>query len=541
MITFRDVSYTYPGSTFPVLKNINLNIPEKSLTLLIGPSGSGKSTLLRCINGLVPHFSGGKLAGHIQVAGLDPVKESPQKMSKYVGFVFQDPENQFIVDQVEDEIAFGLENASLPEEEILIRISEVLKILDMEHLRNRKLETLSGGEKQKVALASSITMDPKILLLDEPTSQLDPIAADELLHSLIKLVKEFHITVVLAEHRLERILPYTDHMISLSPDGLGLMEGSPRQIMADTELSSPLIRIGKEYNWTPMPLTIEEGRRFAEFMLDEKSPQSNKELDDHDTPVDNPLIEVINLCVEIAGKEIIHDINFMLQGGEVIVLMGENGAGKTTILRTLTGLIKPTSGKVLITGADINKKPTSEICKEIGYLPQNPNSLLFAEHVIDELRITLKNHELDEKHFSPFELLTKLGLDDKAERYPRDLSSGERQRVAIGAITIPRPNAILLDEPTRGLDQRTKQELISLIKTWCEDGLGVMIVTHDVELTAEIADQIIILQKGEITFTGKPTLIAGKTDLFQPQIATLFPETGWIAVNDVLSNFPQNN
>src|SRR4030066_2232693 len=267
MINIHDLTFTYPGAKQPALLGITLKIPAREFCLVIGPSGGGKSTFLRCINGLVPHFSGGSLHGSILVHGLDPVKLSPREMSQTVGFVFQDPEAQFVVDLVEDEIAFSLENAAISSDEMEIRIEEVLKLLDMTSLRNRRLETLSGGERQRVAIAAALALRPQILVLDEPTSQLDPHGAEEVLQTLMRLNNQLGLTIVLAEHRLERVVPYTGQIIYLSNEFPGALTGEPREVLGKIPLNPPMIILGKALGWEPLPLTIEEAQECARQSL----------------------------------------------------------------------------------------------------------------------------------------------------------------------------------------------------------------------------------------------------------------------------------
>ena len=260
MINFKELTFTYPGAKEPALLGVSLHIPAKELCLVMGPSGAGKSTLLRCINGLVPHFSGGKLQGSIMVNDFNPVELTPREMSHTVGFVFQDPEAQFVVDVVEDELALSLENAAIPADEMEMRIEEALQLLEMTSLRSRRLETLSGGERQRVAIAAALALRPKILVLDEPTSQLDPHGSDEVLQTLVHLNKQLGLTIVLAEHRLERIIPYVGQIIFLSDEYPGGLTGKPRDVLRLVQLNPPLITLGKALGWDPLPITIEEAQ-----------------------------------------------------------------------------------------------------------------------------------------------------------------------------------------------------------------------------------------------------------------------------------------
>ncbi|MDQ3930047.1 MAG: energy-coupling factor ABC transporter ATP-binding protein, partial [Chloroflexota bacterium] len=262
IIDIEKVTYTYPGATRPALLDFSLRVAEGEFLLVTGASGAGKSTLLRLLNGLVPHFYGGVLSGNIRVGERDPVEIGPGEMSDTVGLVFQDPEAQFVAEAVEDEMAFAMENAGLPLPLMRKRVEEALHALGIEHLRSRRVSTLSGGERQRVAIAAVLTMQPKALVLDEPTSQLDPQSAEEVLDSLVKLNKDLGLTVVLSEHRLERVVQHADRILYIGPRGDALI-GEPREVLAEIPLAPPLARVGKLLGWTPLPLSIKEARRFA--------------------------------------------------------------------------------------------------------------------------------------------------------------------------------------------------------------------------------------------------------------------------------------
>jgi len=540
MITLTNLSYTYPNATQPVLDRLNLHLPAGELMLLMGASGAGKSTLLRCLNGLVPHFSGGQISGQILVNGLNPIEAAPQVMSRHVGFVFQDPEAQFVMDRVEDEIAFALENAAMPPQAMRLRVEEVLDLLDLSALRQRRLDTLSGGEKQRVAIAAVMALRPQLLLLDEPTSQLDPKSAEDVLQALVRLNHDLGLTIILAEHRLERILPFIDQVIYLPPMGAPPLMGAPRDILPQVPLKPPLLILAEALAWQPLPLTIKEGRRFSQKYL---------------TPIPSPrgrgdggeggiYLQAEQLTVNYEQQAILQGVSLTVSSGEIVALMGRNGAGKTTLLKNLVGLMRPQRGRVMVAGRDIASLDVATICQEVGYLPQDPNALLFAETVLEELLITLRNHGgVEDSHklstrkfFDPMTLLARLGLADKAGRYPRDLSVGERQRVALAAIMVTNPRALLLDEPTRGLDYAAKHELLTLLQSWRAEGMAIMMITHDVELAAMAADRVILLSQGEIIATGTAAEVLAPSPLFAPQVARLFPDTGWLTVADVLGN-----
>jgi energy-coupling factor transporter ATP-binding protein EcfA2 len=537
MIHFQQVSFTYPGAVEPALTGVSLHVPAGTVALVAGASGSGKSTLLRCTNGLVPHFSGGQLSGRLRVDGLDPVQVSPQGMSRHVGFVFQDPEAQFVVDRVEDEIAFALENLALPRNEMDARVAEALALLELELLRNRRVETLSGGERQRVAIAAALALRPRLLVLDEPTSQLDPHSAEEVLQALQRLNRTLGLTILLSEHRLERVLPFTRQLIYLESGRPGAVSGPPRSVLAQIPLRPPLATLGLALGWEPLPLSVEEARTFVNsddihHLATEVATtmEGNRSNDFSRYP---PLLKAEGLEVSYGTIPALCGVSLELCPGKITALLGPNGAGKSTLLRCLVGLLRPQGGRVWVEGQDISGKDTAAICRQVGYLPQDPNALLFADSVREELESTLRFHgqptgpQVDA-------LLARLGLAGKAEAYPRDLSAGERQRVALGAVMVVQPRGLLLDEPTRGLDYAAKRGLLELLRGWRAEGMAILLVTHDVELAALAADQMVLLENGQVTASGSPAQVLAGSTQFAPQIARLFPGSGWLTVEEAL-------
>lgn len=557
-VDFRQVRYTYPDASAPALEHLDVQLPEGQLIVVVGPSGAGKSTLLRLVNGLAPHFSGGQLQGHLRVLGLDPVAASPRRMSRDVGFVFQDPENQFVMDRVEDEIAFALENAGMARQEMRIRVEETLDLLDLAPLRNRRLDMLSGGERQRVAIAAALALRPRILVLDEPTSQLDPKSAEDVLAALVRLNTDLGLTVLLAEHRLERVLPYADQVLYLPQDGPPQLE-APRRLLAHTSdlassgagipaaLCPPLVRLARALAWEPLPLTVKEGLAWSRRI--ENLPQRDPATSPYTRAQGAPVLSTHGLQAGYGECPVLQGVDFAVHPGEIVVLLGRNGSGKTTLLKSLVGLIRPQRGDVRLRGKTIQGQAVADICRHVGYLPQDPNQLLFADSVAEEMAITLRNHgySFDSRHIgqadkeqtlpiSPQILLNRLGLAHKAHAYPRDMSVGERQRAALAAILVTRPQVLLLDEPTRGLDYAAKARLRALLEEWRAEGLAVVIVTHDVELAAEVADRVVLMSQGEVIADGDPYTILGSSPLFASQVARLFPATGWLTVEDALAH-----
>jgi energy-coupling factor transport system ATP-binding protein len=533
MIDFQNLTYTYPGAAQPALRDIALHVPEGGFALLVGPSGCGKSTLARCIGGLVPHFSGGALRGKLSVGGHDPVALGPGGMSRLVGYVFQDPEAQAVMDRVEDEIAFALEHAGLPRQEMRVRVEETLDLLDLAALRDRTLDSLSGGERQRVAIGAALALRPRILVLDEPTSQLDPQSAEDVLQALVRLNHDLGLTILLVEHRLERVLPFVDQVIFLSESGM--LSGPPEAVMPQIPLLPPLLALGKALGWSPLPLTIKAGLRFSRALALPPAgipTQGGAPATPAAVPA-APFFALQRVDAAYDGRQVLRGVDLAVAPGEIVALLGRNGAGKTTLLKCLVGLHRPTRGRALAGGQDNAGRDVAAICRLVGYLPQDPNALLFADTVREELLITLRNHGIAD-HGAVDTLLVRLDLAQHADAYPRDLSAGERQRVALGAIMVTHPRALLLDEPTRGLDYDAKQQLAELLREWRSEGIATLLVTHDVEFAALLADRVIVMGRGEVIADGSAATVLGASPLFAPQIARLFPGTGWLTLADAL-------
>jgi len=538
MIEFRDVTYAYPESDSPVLENLSLRVEEGEFVLVIGPSGAGKSTLLRCLNGLVPHFYGGRFGGELRVAGRDPVVAEPRGMSRVVGLVFQDPEAQFVVDTVEDELAFAMENHDLSPLLMRKRVEEVLDQLNIAHLRGRAVSTLSGGEKQRVAIGSVLTLSPKVLVLDEPTSQLDPQAAEEVLTTLQKLNADLGLTVILSEHRLERVVQYADRVVYLPGAGQRPVIGPPEDVLRCVELTPPLASLAKELGWDEIPLTIKAGRRqvgrsaLVSRLASSPSPALLEQEDRADTTGSSQIVDVEDAWFSYNGREALRGVNLSVHQGEVVALMGRNGSGKTTLLKQIVGLLHPKRGSVRVCGLDTSDADVHRMASHVGYVPQNPGTLLFADTVREELEFTLGSHSLPKDGYG--DVVESLELGPHIERYPRDLSVGERQRVALAAILVANPEVILLDEPTRGLDYMQKAALARFLQDQKGSGCSVVMATHDVELAAVCADRVVILGDGEVVVDGPVREVMAGSMVFSPQIGKLFGDPRFLTVEDVL-------
>jgi energy-coupling factor transporter ATP-binding protein EcfA2 len=574
MIDFEHLTYSYPdGSELdtapssdrandkaggvgasvssPVLQDVCLHIEEGEFVLVVGPSGAGKSTLLRCLNGLVPHLYGGAISGRVRVAGRDPIDLEPRRMNDVVGFVFQDPEAQAVVDVVEDELAFAMENQGLPLPTMRKRVEEVLDQLNIAPLRQRPLSTLSGGERQRVAIASVLTLHPQVLVLDEPTSQLDPQAAEEVLDTLVKLNRDLGLTVLLSEHRLERVVEYADRVLYMPGLGEPPLIGEPRQILSRLPFAPPLIELGKALGWSPLPLTLKEARHFARglevpgsglqvsgstFQVPGSRLQSGTRQAVASVPSTQPqevVLEVRSLRFAYNGSQTLRGIDLTVRRGEFVALMGRNGVGKSTLLRQCIGLLKPDQGQVSVLGMDTRHTPVETLGQRVGYVPQNPNALLFADTIDEELAFTRRARGMPHGDDSP--LLEALSLSAMRQRYPRDLSAGERQRAALAAVLVGDPQIILLDEPTRGLDYLQKASLIAFLLAQKQSGKTIILATHDVELVAQCAERVVLMGEGEIVVDGPVREVMSDSQVFASQINKLLRDPRYLTVQDVMA------
>ncbi len=559
IVRFEHVHYSYPDSPQPALRDITLDIEEGAFVLVAGTSGSGKSTLLRAINGLVPHFHGGAWHGRVLVDGRDTRTHEPRALADVVGFVFQDPEAQAVVDVVEDELVFGMENLGLEPPLMRRRVEEVLDQLEISHLRRRQMSTLSGGERQRVAIAAVLTTQPRILVLDEPTSQLDPHAAEEVLTALQKLNADLGLTIVLSEHRLERVVQYVDQIIFFheptdsGDDGAQFIMGPPEVVLRSAPFAPPLVELARSLGWEPLPLTIKAARRFLATMTLPPPPDAPAPMPSprrwigdkrHKPAVVPAILRLSGLRVQLGGREVVRSVDLDLGRGEIVALMGRNGSGKTTILRSIMGLTKNIRGQVTFDERDIRRMPVEERGLAIGYVPQDPRSLLFQPTVCEELNWTLTRPGVQHGDAASIErridaVLDLLGLAHLAQRHPRDLSAGEQQRVALATVLIRDVQVLLLDEPTRGLDYLNKHRLTQSLQDLRTTGHAVLLVTHDVELVAHCADRVVLMGDGEVVTEGPTHTLLRESLIFSSQIGKLFPRYGWLTAEEARAGLRQ--
>ncbi|MDN5893306.1 MAG: ATP-binding cassette domain-containing protein [Nocardioides sp.] len=515
MITFERVSVTYDGADVPTLRDVDLHVPEGEMVLVMGRTGSGKSTLLRAINGLVPYFSGGTLRGRVVVDGRDTATHRPRDLADVVGFVGQDPMSGFVTDNVEDELAYGMESLGISAPVMRKRVEETLDLLGLADLRGRPLANLSGGQQQRVAIGSVLTTHPQILVLDEPTSALDPLAAEDVLATLRRLVHDLGMTVVLAEHRLERVVQFVDTIVHVPGNGSPVTQGDPASVLARTPIAPPIVELGRVAGWDPLPLTVRDARRRSVDLRTSLAAVPPPAHDAH--ALGDPVAEIWDLVAGYPRQPVLNGITLAVRTGEVVALMGRNGAGKSTLLRSLVGLHRPGSGR-LETG------PT-------GLVPQVPEDLLYAATVRAECATADKDAHAAAG--TTRALLDRLapGIDDG--HHPRDLSEGQKLALALAVVLAGEPKLLLLDEPTRGLDYIAKRQLVVILRDLAVNGHGVLMATHDVELVAEVASRVAVLADGEIVADGAAPDVVVSSPAFAPQVAKIMAPQAWLTAADV--------
>jgi energy-coupling factor transporter ATP-binding protein EcfA2 len=480
ILAAQGFTYRYPEAPAPALVDVSLELEAGSFTVVAGESGSGKSTLLRAACGLVPHFHGGEVSGSFTVGGLSLREHGPGELAAICGTVFQDPESQVVMSGVRAEVSLPIEHRGAAPGAVARAVEEVALVLGIERLLERQVETLSGGELQRVALAAALVHRPRVLVLDEPTSQLDPVAGDELVWLLRRLNEEWGTAVLMAEHRLERCLPAADRVIAI--DGGRVVQDAPPAAFLDWSsrerpaLATPGARLFSLAGLAPLPASVKDARRqLATAGLTPPppgdapaAPLERRRLFAPRRP--QAAVEARGLWHELQdGPAILAGVDLRVEPGERVALMGRNGAGKSTLLRHLKGLAEPTRGRVERGG-------------EVALLLQNPGDYLVHEHVRDEAGP-------DAVHAA--------GLDARAGSNPRDLSGGERQRLALELVLEGGDVAIAcLDEPTRGMDRARKLALARRLERLAAGGTAVLVATHDTEFASEFAERVVLMGQG---------------------------------------------
>ena len=534
MIRFENVTLTYPDAGRPALRDVTLAIPEGELALVVGRTGSGKSSLLRAVNGLAPTFTGGTLAGRVTVAGRDTADHPPRELADVVGVVLQDPRDGFVTEVVEDEIAYGMESLGLPPDVMRRRVEESLDLLGLHDLRHRPLRSLSGGQQQRAAIASVLAQHPSVLVLDEPTSALDPGAAEEVLAAVARLVHDLGLTVLVAEHRLERVVQFADRIVHVHAGGR-VTDGPPAQVMVDAPVAPPVVELGRWAQWSPLPLTVRDARRLAAplretLQREHVQPPSTSATGTADAAA--AAAQVHGLRVQYGSHQALREVDLTIRRGEILAVMGRNGAGKSTLLRSLVGLAEPAAGSVKVGGSDPAKVSGPELTGRVGMVPQEPGDLLWTESVADECA----------ESSAPavaVELFDELAPGVDHRTHPRDLSEGQRLALALAVVLAEGAPLLLLDEPTRGLDYPTKHRLAALLRRRATAGDAIVVATHDVELAADLADRTVVVAEGDIVTDGPTRQVVMASPQFAPQVAKVLAPVPLLTVADLRAALPE--
>jgi energy-coupling factor transport system ATP-binding protein len=553
VITFDHVSVTYPGAGRAVLHEVDLEIEEGTLCVVVGPTGSGKSTLLSAVNGLVPHFTGGRLDGKVVVAGRETRLHPPRELADVVGHVGQDPLAGFVTDRVEEELAYVMEHLAVPPATMRKRVEETLDLLGIADLRDRPMRTLSGGQQQRVAIGAALTAHPQVLVLDEPTSALDPTAAEEVLSAITRLVHDLGLTVVLAEHRLERVIGFADQLVHVGGDG-SVVAGTPAAILAGMDRVPPVIELGRVAGWEPPPLSVRDARRRAPELrarlrgLESSLPAAPVDPREAETRAAEtsasetrasatrasataPPLAARGISVRYGDVAAVRSVDLELDPGTITALMGRNGSGKSSLLWALQGSGKRHAGRVAVDGHDPAGLDAAEARRLVGLVPQSPSDLLYLDSVEAECRQADRESAVEPGTCR--RLLDRLVVGIDPASHPRDLSEGQRLALVLAIQLSAGPSVLLLDEPTRGLDYVAKTRLAVILRDLAAGGRPILLSTHDVEFVATVASRVIVMAQGEVIADGTATEILTASPAFAPQVSRILAPDPWLSVAEV--------
>ncbi len=512
MIEVTKLHYQYPGRQTPALIVPRWWVGEGEFIVLGGTTGSGKTTLLRSLVSLIPHFYGGWFGGRVLIGGRDTRFHRPADLADLVGYVGQEPEAQTLLDRVADELAFALENLGYTSAVVAARVEEVLDLLGIAHLRERPIETLSGGERQRVTLAAALALRPRVLLLDEPTSQLDPWTAESVLEVLRRLVDELGLTVILAEHRLDRFLGSVTRLTVLEQGQL-IADGPPAQTAALLPDPPILVQLSQALGWSPPALSVAEAKRRLQRVSlrpPAKRPRVGGEV----------ILTLEGVTCQRGDRTVLRDINVVFRCGTVTAIIGRNGAGKTTLVRSALGLEPLQRGRVRLFGMKPEEPAFRKHRHRVAYVPQFPGALLLTTRLADDLELARRSRECT--HDAVHAMVEMFELAPLLAAHPFDLSSGERQRAALAVALLGHPELVILDEPTRGLSLTIKRRLAKELRQRATTGATVIVTTHDLDFAAAVADRILLLGNGTVIAEGSPEQVLGESFAYAPLVSRIF-------------------
>jgi len=551
IIRFENVTYSYPGTETPAIRNINLAIQAGEIVLITGPSGAGKTTLCSTLNRIVPESYEGELTGKILVQGEDISSHSIGEMAFKAGMLFQDPSGQLTNPTVEDEIAFGPENKGLPVEQVEKLIKEYVGYVGMEKFLDRPPQALSGGQQQSVAYAAVLAMEPDIYVLDEPTSNLDPLGSDLVFDLMKKLATDKKKTVIIVEHKLEKIINLVNRIIVMDKGAI-VYDGTPEEVLLHYEELKKIGVVTPQINQIFLKLNAEKGTQLAQTTSLSDAVDSLRAALPRTLPqerflqvgknfkqfrrFDKPIIQVKDLRFGYVPEvEVLHGISLDINEGEFLSIVGRNGSGKTTIVKHFNGLHKPTGGSVIVKGQDTRETTVAQLSRAVGYCFQNPDHQIFSSLVLDELRYGPKNLGWDDETIDEtiLEVTKMLGISDLLEENPYNLSKGQRQQIAVAAILCTKPDVLIVDEPTTGQDPLQSRAMMDMMKELNEKAhKTIVVITHDMSIAAEYSDRIVAMHMGEIIADGTPREVFAQEKLLNssnleaPQITRLLQRAG---------------
>jgi len=540
VVDLSGVTYTYEGEAAPVLRNISLKVNRGDFVLILGPSGCGKSTLLHLLNGSVPHILNGTLEGAAVICGKVVADTKVAEFATDVGMVFQDPDAQIINTRVRDEVCFGLENLCRPADEILIRQKEALDYVGLPGFADRSIFELSGGQKQRVSVAAVLAAQPRLLVLDEPTANLDPAGMTEVFAVLARLNRDYGTTIVMVEHRVDELADKVSRVVMMD-QGAIVFDGSPRgAFSARRVVHSEEADVVPTASWFPQvsELAMDLAAASRQELLPDQVPLCVEEAVDLcsawtvpaealamaiDAPPagrsKKPLLSIKSLSFGYdRNTPILKKVNIELESGAIVALLGQNGSGKTTLARMLVGINVAPAGAIDLGGKDLSKLGAREIAADIGYVFQNPDHQFVTDQVDEEIAYGLKvrNYSADEIARRVDDVLGIVDLKRYRHRSPFSLSLGERRRLSVATMLVLEPHLLVLDEPTIGQDHERAQQLMGLVAKLRERyGTTILMITHDVRLVAQWADRALVLQSGEIAFDGTPIELFADADLLR--------------------------
>lgn len=541
ILSFKDLTFSYPNKENFALQNVNLSINSGDFVVVCGQSGSGKTTLLRMLKKEIAPY--GEKQGAVFYKGEDVEKLDDKISAQKIGFVFQKPDQQIVTDKVWHELAFGLESLGYDSDYIRLRVGEMANYFGITSLFRKKTTELSGGQKQLMNLASVMAMSPDVIILDEPTSQLDPITANDFITTLKKINDELGLTVIIIEHRLQEVFPIADK-VAVMEDGKVICYDTPRNVcekLSNHPMSQGFpsaVRIWqKSGSKGECPLTVKEGRNFINLNFSErKLPLRNTIPNTEDIIT----LKDVFFRYEKGGNDILSGTNLSIKKGEHFCILGGNGSGKTTTLKILAGLLKPYRGKVIIDNNKMTKKTTADFNRlGVAMLPQNPESVFLKSRVIDDYTELCKIKGIEKSDYEDKinSVAEKLGIKDLLENHPYDLSGGEIQKCALGKVLISEPKILLLDEPTKGVDAYSKIALSQILQEIKSDGVTIITVTHDVEFASIVADRCGLFFDGEVLSSLVPQEFFSKNNFYTTASSRISRDkfANAVTVDDVVS------